>query len=256
MPKLRVLSDLHLEENAFVYRYAGEDAIALLGDIHTKNRLHLFLATIPAHIPVYFVAGNHEYHHGIFEDVKKYHRKLEDDYNFHFLDNQQTTICGIPAYGGTLFSDWNVDGATNAWFAKLRAPDGIPDFHHMQRIGQYYEIRGWTVNDHAQEFDAFVKGLKAFLRHTDGAPQRLVLSHFMPHPICIHERFKHNALTAYFCSDLEHLMGWVGYWLCGHGHDCFTGTIDDTKIVMNPRGSRLPQPPSASNFNPDHIIEL
>lgn len=256
MNKIKLLSDLHMEGQAFAYQHHGEDAVLLLGDIHTRNRLHLLLDQIPTEIPVYFVAGNHEYYHGVFEEVKAYHRKLEERYNFYFLDNEQTTICGVPAYGGTMFSDWELDGPSNAWFAKHRAKDGIADFHCMHKLGQHYENVVWTVHDHEREHQKFVEGLQLFLKQTEGAPKRIVLSHFMPHYACTHERFRTSTLNAYFNSNMERFMGWDGYWLCGHGHDNLDVDIDGTRIIMNPRGYGRGPRQENPFFNPAFIIEV
>lgn len=255
--KLRVLSDLHIEGQAFTYEYCGEDAVVLLGDIHTRNRLHTLLDQIPKTVSVYFVAGNHEYYHGVFEDVKAYHRGLEDKYsNFRFLDNERTSICGIPAYGGTMFSDWELEGPTNAWFAKQYAKKGINDFYCILRQTDQQTNRPWTIADHENEHKLFVDGLKMFLADTEGSPCRIVLTHFMPHPQCVHERYRTSAINPYFTSNMERYMGWDGYWLFGHGHDPFDFTIDGTRLLANPRGYGRGERQENPLFKPDFTIEL
>ena len=97
--KIKILSDLHLEGYWFTYEDHGEDVVILAGDICTRNRLHMFLDTIPKHIKVLFVAGNHEYYHGEFKACNQYFKDLESKYNFVFLKNNQIIIDDIyPQY--------------------------------------------------------------------------------------------------------------------------------------------------------------
>lgn len=106
--KIKILSDLHLEGYWFTYEDHGEDVVILAGDICTRNRLHMFLDTIPKHIKVLFVAGNHEYYHGEFKACNQYFKDLESKYNFVFLKNNQIIIDDIAFFGGTMFTDFKL----------------------------------------------------------------------------------------------------------------------------------------------------
>ena len=66
--KLRILSDLHLEQNYFEYSYLGEDIVVLAGDIATANTHDVFedfIRDIPSNIKIIFITGNHEFYYGI-----------------------------------------------------------------------------------------------------------------------------------------------------------------------------------------------
>ena len=249
---------MHIEGYPFEYVYNGEDVVILAGDIHTRNRLDQLLDQIPPGVQILFVAGNHEYYHMVFEEVKAYFRSLEQRYtNFRFLDNEQFDLFGIPVYGGTMFTDFQLGGfdVVASKVAEHFAKDGINDFRLIKRKVEDV-IRLWTVEDHKVEHQKFVDGLKSFLRHTEGSKFRIVISHFMPSMKCIAPQFKGNALNPYFTVDMEPFMGWDGLWVAGHGHNHVDVDIDGTRLVMNPRGYRSSTTVENPNFIDDFIIEV
>lgn len=254
--KIRVMSDLHLEGYPFIYDYCGEDALLLAGDIHTRNRLHLFLIDIPKHVQIFYVAGNHCYYHGVFEEVNVYLKSLENDFNFRFLNNEAAKVFGVPIYGGTMFSDWELDGPGQAWFAKHQAKDMINDFDCIKKLGEHYEEADWTTTDHENQFALYVAGLNAFLKNTEGAPFRIVMSHFMPLKECSHPRFRGSTLNPYFAANMNAYMGWDGIWVAGHGHDPVDIQNGGTRVIMNPRGYRSRVGVENPLFNPEYIIEV
>lgn len=255
--KIKLLSDLHIEGFPFQYEDHDEDVVVLAGDIHTRNRLHELLDQIPRHKDVIFVAGNHEYYHMVFEDVKRYFRDLEAKYsNFTFLDNERADVYGIPVYGGTMFTDFQLTGAADAFFAEHCARDGINDFHAIKCNGEHYEPREWRTADHVREFTKYVDGLNAFLLHTEGAPFRIVISHFMPTEQCTAPQFVGSVLNPYFTANMERYMGWDGLWIAGHGHNPVDVMVGGTRVVMNPRGYRARHLTENHVFNPGLVIEV
>lgn len=256
MTAFRILSDLHLEGQPFVYEPLDEDVLILAGDIHTRNRLHEFLATLPQDLLVLFVMGNHEAYHGIFEDVVRYHKGLEDQFNFKFLNNSYTEVDDIPIYGGTMFTDFQLYGPGEAWFCEHRAKDGINDFECIKTLGQHYEPRRWRTSDHTREHEHWKSRFDLFMRLSEGAEKRIVISHFMPTDQCTPERFRGHGLNPYFTANMEPYMGWDGLWICGHGHDPADFDVNGTRVVMNPRGYGPAHRPENPKFNPNLIIEI
>lgn len=242
------MSDLHLEGQKFKYEPQGEDVLFLAGDIYTRNRLHLFLDTLPPDLPVYFVHGNHELYHGVFEDVVEYHKDLENRYNFTFLNNQHVEIDGVPVFGGAMFTDFELYGITESWFAKQLATTSINDFRTIhKRDGSV-----WTYVDHLHQFELFMKAFQEFMFISEGAEKRFVMTHFMCTNRCTPPQFKNHMLNPYFTANMERYMGWDGVWACGHGHNSTDFMVGDTRVVMNPRGYSTEH----STFNPDLIIEI
>jgi predicted phosphodiesterase len=266
--KFKLLSDLHMELNRFKHEHHGEDVVLLAGDIHTKNRHHELLNQIPEHVRVIMIAGNHSYYHGNFQEVNKFFENLhkpvfeynptyvraDNGYpNFTFLNNEAMVIDDIHIYGGTMFTDFELYGIHEQWFTEHDANRGIADFHHIEVFdANKYEHRQWTIQDHKDEHKKFVRGLEAWLKETEGQ-KRIVLTHFMPTPRAIPERFRNSNLNPYFCANMERFMGWEGVWAFGHTHDSFDEMFGDTRVVCNPHGYRTE---NIDGFKPDFIFEV
>ena len=250
--KIKLLSDLHLEGAAFKYEYSGEDVLVLAGDIHTKYRHEQFLDQIPETLPVLFVAGNHEYYGSEFNLVNDFLKVIEVDYpNFHFLNNTGITIGDVEFFGGTMFTDFSLDGLTERWFALQAAKEGIADFHWIDKTVDGM-VRRWSTSDHCNEHELFVYELAAWIRATEGR-KRVVISHFQPHTACVGERFRGSVLNPYFTVDMTAWMGWPGLWLHGHGHESRDFYEGDTRVVCNPRGYGLE---NKNGFDPNLLLEI
>lgn len=254
--KLRLLTDLHLEGAFFAYEDMGEDVLLLLGDITTAKRHSIFEALIeavPNHIEIFFLAGNHEFYDGIFELENQYYEGLMLKYdNFTFFNNTAFTYKDVEFFGGTMFTDFKLDGEQQAWFAKHAAKDMIADFHYIKTLGGHFEPVRWTTADHITQHEIFVNNFEAWLKNTEGK-QRIVLTHFMPAPQCTAERFKGSTTNPYFTADMTKYFGLMTHWFAGHGHNSIDTIINDTRLVMNPRGYGTE---NRNNFNPNMIIEV
>ena len=257
--KIRILSDLHLEGAFFGYDHQGEDILILAGDISTANHKGIFellIENVPSHVEIYFVPGNHEYYHGVFELQNRYFEQLQGKFpNFTFLNNLGVTYKGFEFFGGTMFTDFNLDGETQSWFARNAAKDMIADFYHIETSKDYAEtklLRNWNVQDHIEQFRIFERNFKTWIANTEGK-RRIVISHFMPHQVCVAERFVGSTMNPYFTCDMEKYFGLMEYWFAGHGHNSIDITINETRLIMNPRGYGIE---NRNNFNADLIVEI
>ena len=225
--KIRILSDLHLESYPFQYVAGSEDVLILAGDIHGRNCHHEFLETIPEHIQVLMVAGNHEYYNANVTNVKNYFINLQKYFaNFTFLDNDVISLGDVSFYGGTMFTDFELYGTNDAHFAKREARRGIADFAYIQ---------DWSVEQHIKEHQLFRQEL-AFFLHVTQSRKRVVISHFMPSERCCDPKFAGSVMNPYFASDMSDVMGWQGLWVHGHGHSSVDFLEGDTRVIANPRG--------------------
>lgn len=269
--KIRLLSDLHLEGNYYTYEHLGEDVLVLAGDIHTRNRHHELLDVIPAHTPVIFVAGNHEYYHGNLNRVNAYlaslnqsfagyspnNSKLDNGYkNFHFLNNSKVIIDGVRFLGGTMWSDFNLYGPTAQVMAMSDAKRYISDFACVTIDDEkHYGVdRDFTPADVMHLHEEWEKWMKFELHNEDDADLKTVIvTHFCPHELSVHPRWKYSSITPYFTSNKEHLMGFADLWLHGHTHDSHDYEVAGTRVVCNPRGYGSE---NSVDFKPDLIINI
>ena len=250
--KIRLLSDLHIEGGVYKYEHLGEDVLVLAGDIHTKCRHRELLDQVPKFVKILFVAGNHEYYGGTFETTNAFFCDLEDEYdNFYFLFNQGTTIEDVEFFGGTMFTDFSLDG--DPWKARQYCKEGIADFHWINTFkAEGFITRRWNVEDHVVQHEAFVYELAGWIRATEGR-KRVVISHFQPHKQCVGPRFAGSVLNPYFTVDMSAWMGWPGLWLHGHGHESRDFYELDTRVVCNPRGYGSE---NKNGFKNDLILEI
>lgn len=225
--KIRILSDLHLEGYPFQYRAGDEEILILAGDISGRNLHHEFIETIPKHIKILMVAGNHEFYDMALPDVKNYLTSLEYEFdNFTFLDNDVISIGDVSFYGGTMFTDFQLYGTNDSQFAQREARRGIADFRYIQ---------DWSVEQHIKEHQFFRQEL-AFFLHVTQNRKRVVISHFMPSARCCDAKFAGSIMNPYFASDMSDVMGWPGLWVHGHGHSRVDFMEGDTRVIANPRG--------------------
>jgi predicted phosphodiesterase len=248
--KIRLLSDLHLEGYRYYYEYAGEDIVVLAGDIHTQGRHDFILDQIPTAVQILFVAGNHEYYGAVFETANEYFKDLENKYsNFKFLNNESASIRDVEFFGGTMFTNWELDN--DVWTAKQRAKDGIADFEWISKIGRDGQERRWNTDDHLQEHLAYTERLVQWKNKL--AEKRVVISHFVPHPEGSDPKFAGSALNPYFISNMEQYMTGVDVWLYGHTHSSCDKVINGCRLVCNPRGYGTE---NAHGFINDLIVEV
>jgi len=227
--KIRLLSDLHLESNRYLYEPVGEDVLVLAGDIHTQDRHRNILDRVPKSVRVFMVAGNHEYYRGEFCAVNAFLKSLEKEYpNFTFLNDSDSEIDGVPIFGGTMFTGFDLTGNPLSEYA---ARNEILDFRIITHNGLM-----WSTIDHKEAHQKFTSALTAWLKKTKSAEKRIVVSHFVPCPQVIHPRWRNSSLNPYFTADMTKHMGWKGLWLYGHTHDCGNASIGDTEVWGNPYG--------------------
>lgn len=257
--KIRLLSDLHLEGYFFPYEYKGEDLLILAGDISTARHhgiFELLIEEVPPTVEIYFVPGNHEYYNGVFELENQYFERLQGKYeNFTFLNNLGVSFKDIEFFGGTMFTDFALDGVSDTWFCRNASKDMINDFHIIRTskdYGKTGDLRKWSVADHEEQHKKFIENFEAWVKNTEGK-QRIVISHFMPHPVCTQERFKGSTTNGYFTCDMSRYFGLMTHWFAGHGHNSIDTVIDDTRLVMNPRGYGSE---NRGDFKSDLIIEV
>ena len=93
-----------------------------------------------------------------------------------------------------------------------------------------------------------------FSKSFDGTT--VVMTHHAPSDMSVADRFKGDALSPAFASDLNHLIDASGsaLWVHGHVHDSFDYHIGQTRVVCNPRGyyGREVNP----GFSPNFVVEI
>ena len=246
--KARLISDLHLESNKFYYEWMGEDVLFLLGDIDNSPNHINFLMTIPQHVKIIMIAGNHCFYHSDFDEVHKTLKSFEEFLpNYTYLNNESIDIGDISIFGGTMWTDFELYGHNDKPYVIQDATRGIADFKCITRNG-----RLWKVDDAIEQYNLFNREFDYWVKNSEGKT-RVCLSHFLPSIKCVDKKFDGSSLNAYFASNQENRINLVDFYFNGHTHASYDFMFNDTRVVCNPYGYGKE---NSANFKNDLIIEI
>lgn len=236
VPRMRIqlASDLHLEllastwpQELVVKPAPGADVLVLAGDIDRGLRTIERFAHWP--VPVLYVAGNHEFYGGLWEQLRADMRQACDGTAVRFLDDDAVTLGGVRFLGSTLWTDYRLGGRPLAE-AMATAEDFLLDhrriqthagpFRAAQALADHQRSRAWLARELAR----------------DCTTPTVVVTHHGPHPASVHARFAGSPVNDAFVSDLADLVAQADLWLHGHVHDSFDYRVGRCRVVTNPRG--------------------
>ncbi|MGO9948755.1 MAG: metallophosphoesterase [Steroidobacteraceae bacterium] len=113
--RIQLASDLHLEllarlwpQECLIAPAPGADVLVLAGDIHRGLRAIEGFARWP--VPVLYLAGNHEYYDGQWEQLRTDLRRAAEGTAVRFLDNDVVMLDGVRFLGSTLWTDYRLSG--------------------------------------------------------------------------------------------------------------------------------------------------
>lgn len=246
--KLLVYSDLHLDLYPFRPQLNAVflktvDVVALAGDTtEGTGGLRWARETFPDK-PIIYVDGNHEFYGQHWDKHIDVMRKLAQDHEVHYLENDSVVFGGVRFLGCTLWTNFTLHGAD----AKLLAMNTA-----RQRMSDYQRIKITRPQEtYRQERKHRLVPAMAGRRHAAsrqwleeqlglGDPENtVVVTHHAPHARSIPDEFEGHPLSPCYASDLEVLMGKASTWIHGHIHDSLDYEVRGTRIVTNPRGYKL-----------------
>jgi predicted phosphodiesterase len=243
--RIQVLSDLHLEAEPFVPREVGADVVVLAGDIH-NGATGIDWAKQAFRVPVLYLAGNHEYYDGEFEEVRSAMSASARDSTVDLLDCSERVLDGVRFLGCTLWTDFSLapDSARPEVMEQARTTN--PDYDKIR-----YGARRFTPEDGI----ALCRKHRSWIERKLGQPfpgATVAITHFAPHPNSIAAAYVGHPANSGFIVDLEALMGRAALWIHGHTHSGFDYVVRGTRVVCNPRG----YPEEFTGFRPDWTVEL
>ena len=257
--KLQLLSDLHLETEAFDPEPApGAELLVLGGDIDATWAGLSRFANWP--VPVIFVPGNHEFDGRAVEQVVPALRAHCAGLGIRLLHRESivlTAADGQPVrlVGVVRWSDFDLFGAAQRERA-MRAAGYFMRLMAATRHGQPFDAEG--VREEGLADRAW---LEAELTQTaQGRWDRtVVVTHFAPSLRSADPRYGRQPGTASFCNADDDLIPRADLWLHGHLHCRHDYTVSrpgraPARVVCQARG--LVAKGEAEGLDPLRLIEV
>ena len=124
--KIQVFSDIHLEFGGRLpEQNPAADVIVIAGDtvpVEGNRKIMLwqdiYFKYGQGKTPIIYVLGNHEFYGGNLTDIRKWSKVMCDKYGFHLLDPGSVVIDGVRFIGGTLWTDWRLNGIADDFSGK------------------------------------------------------------------------------------------------------------------------------------------
>lgn len=257
--KLQLLSDLHLETEAFDPEpAAGAELLVLAGDIDaTWSGLRRF-AGWP--VPMVMVAGNHEFDGRELNDAWPALRGECARHGITLLQREALVVTGadgrrVRLLGATRWSDFDLFGAAQR--------------ERAMRAAAYF-LRLMAATRGAQPFDAAAvrdEGLacRAWLEAELARPAAgrwdttVVVTHFGPSLRSADPRYGRQPGTASFCNADDDLVARADTWLHGHLHCRHDYRVDrpgraPARVVCQARG--LASKGEAEGHDPLRLLDV
>ncbi len=239
--KIFYMSDLHLEFGPLSlvdFEGTKDDIVILSGDIGVAasiRSLHSFLAELKERVRlVLYIPGNHEFY------GQNMSKSLEDLYTMqHQLGNNvifgekiYRVINDIAFIGATMWTDFK----NRDWYAMQHCSRNMSDFDVI-RHGK--DNRRFLPEDSINIFEDHYKFIEHSVRiaRADNL-KTVVFTHHGVSEIASLPQFKGSILQgAFFASMEDEILTWQpNVWIHGHIHNTVDFSIDQTRILTNPRG--------------------
>lgn len=244
MVRVLVLSDLHLELVGFepdMDAVRAADVVVLAGDIHTGSDGIVWARQTFPDKPVVYVAGNHEFYGGFWEETIDEMRRVAREQDVYFLEDESVSIDGVRFLGCTLWTDFEFHGAHAAGKMKYLAEHSFSDYRSisLDRSDDRLTARATLARHRASR-----AWLESELPKGDPA-HTVVVTHHYPHRNSTAPKYLSDAMTAVFGSHLpQELLLQAGLWIHGHTHGSCNYRLDGevhgveryVRVVCNPRG--------------------
>ncbi|MGU3464316.1 metallophosphoesterase [Methylobacterium sp. C33D] len=244
--RIWIFSDLHRDLSRSPWtpgRIPEADVAVVAGDVGqgmATTILWLAQAIRPS-MPVLFVPGNHEFYGSAMDEERILGRRAAERHGVTLLDDDTVEIGGLAFSGGTLWTDYALDGVGNRRRAMAAAQAGLND----HRCVATTRSPGWKTFRPGDAAALHAK-TRAFLERAlverdppeARARPHVVITHHAPARASLDPAFAGSVLNPAFGSDLADLIaaGRPSLWLHGHVHASRDHRIGPTRILCNPHG--------------------
>jgi hypothetical protein len=255
--RLQLLSDLHLETETFDATPApGAEALVLGGDIDTTWAAFERFARWP--VPVFLVAGNHEFDGREWNDAWPRLRAHVARFGIRLVERESVELTDragrrVRLLATTRWSDFDLFGPAQRERA-MRSAAYFMRLMHATRDGVAFDSEAVRA-----EALACRRWLADELQRPHACDATLVVTHFGPSLRSADPRYGRQASTACFCNDDDALIPLADAWLHGHLHCCHDYRVarpqgGSTRVLSNPRG--LQSKGEGARFDPWCMVDV
>ena len=240
--KFSLLSDLHLEFASI--ELSGGENLLLAGDVFVadyfrrndaaarsyKKTFNNFIKECAKYKNVYYIAGNHESYHGIYENIHDILRKAFVGTNIKFMENESVDLGDVVLFAGTMWTNFSNRNP----YAMSVAQQNMNDFYLIKHDKDERFLPIDTVHLHDKTISALRTDMCLYKDR-----KFLVMTHHAPTYESVADEYKGNPLNDAFASDLSELIldtPNIKTWVHGHTHTSWDYMVGECRVLCNPRG--------------------
>lgn len=233
--KIRLLSDLHMDDAPWTAPLSDADVTVVAGDLFDDGIQSVKWCSElrkASGKPVIFVPGNHEFSGSSLPLRLREMARCSRAADVHFLYNRNVVIGGVRFVGATLWSDFSAEQPGLRELAMSAAEDLLGDFSDIQ-----YGPSKLRASHYCRMHQRSLRAIDAALVDAYEEPV-VVVSHFPPTVQGIPASLSTSALKAAFASPLEEFVrnSSAKAWFFGHLHQSSDCCLGVTRTLSNPRG--------------------
>ena len=276
LPKIHVLSDIHLESGPYEMPADLDcDIVVAAGDIGPLEHSVPWLASLGK--PVVYVLGNHEYYGRDIDTAVAQAKALAQGTAVHILERESLVLNGVRFLGVTMwtsYGDWSAALAGEAYrkmndYRYIGAGSWFSTLARKKAFTQLCRRAGLCSSDKKVEIPSnfhpaigfslhksSVAWLTTVLKSRMGLPT-VVVTHHSPvfeslkaknvapellQPSMWGRRYRDDKLVyvAAYASDLKPLLrahaDHIDLWVHGHIHEAQDLLVEGVRVLSNPRG--------------------
>jgi predicted phosphohydrolase len=246
--RLYVLSDLHLEFADWTPPSVSADVVVIAGDLHKGSRGVPWIRRHFPHLPVVYIAGNHEFYSATVPDVLSSLRSGAGG-QIYFLENEALELGDVVFLGCTLWTDLALHGDPVRSGRSVAA--GLNDY---RVIGSGEGFKPVTESDTTRFHLNSRRWLDGQFEKHRGR-KCVVVTHHTPSILSLDPKFRPHPLAPGYASQLDKVVAAspAALWIHGHSHRSVDYRIGETRVVANQRG--YPEQ-TQTGFRPEFVVEV
>lgn len=234
--RIHIVSDLHQEFGEVPLPRVDCDCVIFAGDVNTKTNGIQWILREFRDVPVIYICGNHEYYGENYPSLISKLKMRAEGTNVHVLENESVTIQGLRFFGCTLWTDMALMGDWTE--GAVEAGNLMNDHKRIRNSARAY--KKLSPRDTRAAHLASVAAMREFFTAGD-ARSAVIVTHHAPSMRSLPERRRSELLSCAYASHLDTLIEEFQprLWIHGHIHHNNDYQIGETRVLANPRASRM-----------------